>query len=110
MAPKMEAALRAVDRGVGQAHVIDGRMAHSMLLEVFTDSGIGTILNLITAQLKEGVSKGFLAGDPAPTVTVPKAAAVDPADKAARTLPGVKFQATLAGAIHRVVISGTLSV
>ena len=42
MAPKMEAALRAVDRGVGQAHVIDGRMAHSMLLEVFTDSGIGT--------------------------------------------------------------------
>ncbi|WP_182048999.1 acetylglutamate kinase [Changpingibacter yushuensis] len=42
MAPKMEAALRAVDRGVSQAHVIDGRMAHSMLLEVFTDAGIGT--------------------------------------------------------------------
>ena len=42
MAPKMEAALRAVDRGVEQAHVIDGRMAHSMLLEVFTDEGIGT--------------------------------------------------------------------
>ncbi len=42
MAPKMEAALRAVDQGVEQAHVIDGRMAHSMLLEVFTDAGIGT--------------------------------------------------------------------
>ncbi len=42
MAPKMEAALRAVDCGVSQAHVIDGRMAHSMLLEVFTDAGIGT--------------------------------------------------------------------
>ena len=42
MAPKMEAALRAVDHGVSQAHVIDGRMAHSMLLEVFTDAGIGT--------------------------------------------------------------------
>ncbi|MCI1676270.1 MAG: acetylglutamate kinase [Ancrocorticia sp.] len=44
MAPKMEAALRAVDRGVEQAHVIDGRMAHSMLLEVFTDEGIGTLV------------------------------------------------------------------
>ena len=42
MAPKMEAALRAVDGGVPQAHVIDGRMAHSMLLEIFTDAGIGT--------------------------------------------------------------------
>ena len=42
MAPKMEAALRGVDQGVEQAHVIDGRMAHSMLLEVFTDAGIGT--------------------------------------------------------------------
>lgn len=42
MAPKMEAAVRAVQQGVTQAHVIDGRMAHSMLLEVFTDAGIGT--------------------------------------------------------------------
>lgn len=42
MAPKMEAAVRAVHQGVDQAHVIDGRMAHSMLLEVFTDAGIGT--------------------------------------------------------------------
>lgn len=42
MAPKMEAALSAVDHGVEQAHVIDGRMAHSILLEVFTDSGVGT--------------------------------------------------------------------
>lgn len=44
MAPKMEAALRAVDRGVAQAHIVDGRMAHSMLLEVFTDAGIGTLV------------------------------------------------------------------
>ncbi|MBE6483763.1 MAG: acetylglutamate kinase [Actinomycetaceae bacterium] len=45
MAPKMEAALRAVDRGVPRAHVIDGRMAHSMLLEVFTNAGIGTVVS-----------------------------------------------------------------
>jgi acetylglutamate kinase len=40
----MEACLRAVDGGVGRAHVIDGRVAHSVLLEVFTDSGIGTMV------------------------------------------------------------------
>ena len=50
MAPKMEAALRAVDRGVDHAHVIDGRMAHSMLLEVFTDAGIGTQVTLQTPE------------------------------------------------------------
>lgn len=44
MAPKMEAALRAIDAGVPQVHVIDGRLAHSMLLEIFTDAGIGTLI------------------------------------------------------------------
>jgi acetylglutamate kinase len=44
MVPKMEACLRAVDGGVPRAHVIDGRRPHSILLEVFTDSGIGTMV------------------------------------------------------------------
>ena len=44
MVPKMEACLRAVDGGVPRAHVIDGRVAHCVLLEVFTDSGIGTMV------------------------------------------------------------------
>lgn len=44
MIPKMEACLRAVEGGVPRAHVIDGRVAHSLLLEVFTDSGIGTMV------------------------------------------------------------------
>ncbi|MCQ9369310.1 acetylglutamate kinase [Brevibacterium sp. 91QC2O2] len=44
MIPKMTAALDAVDNGVGQAHIIDGRTAHSLLLEVFTDEGIGTLV------------------------------------------------------------------
>lgn len=44
MVPKMEACLRAVDGGVPRATVIDGRVAHSVLLEVFTDSGIGTMV------------------------------------------------------------------
>jgi acetylglutamate kinase len=44
MVPKMEACLRAVEGGVPQAHVIDGRVAHSLLLEVFTNEGIGTMV------------------------------------------------------------------
>jgi acetylglutamate kinase len=44
MAPKMEACLRAVRGGVPRAHVIDGRVAHSVLLEVFTTEGVGTMV------------------------------------------------------------------
>ncbi|GAA4505133.1 acetylglutamate kinase [Actinoallomurus oryzae] len=44
MVPKMEACLRAVRGGVPQAHVLDGRIAHSLLLEIFTDEGIGTMV------------------------------------------------------------------
>lgn len=44
MAPKMEACLRAVTSGVARAHVIDGRVPHSVLLEVFTSEGIGTMV------------------------------------------------------------------
>jgi acetylglutamate kinase len=42
MAPKMEACLRAVRGGVAKAHVLDGRVPHALLLEVFTDEGVGT--------------------------------------------------------------------
>jgi acetylglutamate kinase len=44
MVPKMEACLRAVRGGVSRAHVLDGRVPHSLLLEVFTDEGIGTMV------------------------------------------------------------------
>jgi acetylglutamate kinase len=43
MIPKLEAVLHALDAGVGAAHILDGRVAHSVLLEVLTDdSGVGT--------------------------------------------------------------------
>ncbi len=45
MLPKVEACLRALDAGVGRAHIIDGRFAHSLLLEIFTDEGIGTVVH-----------------------------------------------------------------
>ncbi|MEY3696533.1 MAG: acetylglutamate kinase [Actinomycetota bacterium] len=44
MIPKMDACLRAVKGGVSRAHIIDGRLAHGLLLEVFTDSGVGTMV------------------------------------------------------------------
>lgn len=44
MAPKMEACLRAVRGGVRRAHVLDGRVPHALLLEVFTNTGIGTMV------------------------------------------------------------------
>jgi acetylglutamate kinase len=44
MIPKMAACLSAVRGGVPQAHVLDGRQPHAILLEIFTDSGIGTMV------------------------------------------------------------------
>jgi acetylglutamate kinase len=44
MIPKMEACLTAVRGGVPNAHVLDGRLRHAILLEIFTDSGIGTMV------------------------------------------------------------------
>ena len=45
MVPKLEACLRAVEGGVPRATVIDGRVPHCVLLEVFTDSGVGTMIS-----------------------------------------------------------------
>jgi acetylglutamate kinase len=45
MRPKLEACLRAVDGGVGAAHILDGRQPHSLLLELFTDEGTGTMIS-----------------------------------------------------------------
>ncbi len=42
MRPKLQACLEAIQGGVGAAHIIDGRIPHSLLLELFTDAGIGT--------------------------------------------------------------------
>jgi acetylglutamate kinase len=44
MRPKLEAAVHALEAGVGAAHILDGRQAHSLLLELFTDEGSGTKL------------------------------------------------------------------
>lgn len=42
MIPKVTSCLKALEQGVGKTHIVDGRIAHSLLLEIFTDTGIGT--------------------------------------------------------------------
>ncbi|MDW8096086.1 MAG: acetylglutamate kinase, partial [Aquificaceae bacterium] len=42
MVPKVRSALKALELGVGKVHIVDGRVPHSILLEVFTEEGIGT--------------------------------------------------------------------
>lgn len=44
MIPKLECCIQAVENGVKRAHIIDGRLTHSLLLEIFTDEGIGTMI------------------------------------------------------------------
>jgi acetylglutamate kinase len=44
MLPKVECALKAVKSGVTSAHIIDGRVEHAVLLEIFTDKGVGTLI------------------------------------------------------------------
>jgi len=44
MLPKVEACLRALDAGVSRTHIIDGKSSHSLLLEIFSDRGIGTLI------------------------------------------------------------------
>ena len=43
MIPKVECAINALEQGVGSVHIIDGRQPHAILLEIFTDGGIGTM-------------------------------------------------------------------
>ncbi len=42
MVPKVEACLHTLDKGVGKIHIIDGRIRHSLLLEIYTNKGVGT--------------------------------------------------------------------
>ncbi len=68
------------------------------------------VKSVLNGALKDGVRAGGLAADPAPEVTAPAVADVDAVTKGDRILPDVKFSGTLAGAIHNLVIDGTLSV
>jgi acetylglutamate kinase len=50
MLPKVRCALNAVNGGVATSQIIDGRIRHSVLLELLTDSGVGTLINGVPTQ------------------------------------------------------------
>jgi hypothetical protein len=76
----------------------------------YTDAGITVIESVVRARLQDGVDRGLLAATPAPKTTVPRAANISSADKAARVLRNVQFDAVLAGAIHELELTGVISV
>jgi acetylglutamate kinase len=46
MLPKLDSCMRAIEHGVGRAHILDGRLQHALLLEIFTPEGIGTMMSM----------------------------------------------------------------
>lgn len=74
----------------------------------FTDEGIALVEAEMRGSLERAETRGILAAGW--TVTVPAAADVSTADKAARLLPDMKFNGTRAGAIHKVAMTGVVSV
>jgi hypothetical protein len=76
----------------------------------FTNAGIAAVEAEVRAVMELAIGQKILTADPAPVVQAPKASEVSAADKANRLLPDVTFTGTLAGAIHAVQISGTISV
>lgn len=76
----------------------------------YTDPGVSQVEAPVRAVLSRGVQKGGLAASPEPTVSFPAVSSVSTVDRGARLLPDGKFTGTLAGAIHKLEIDGTISV
>jgi acetylglutamate kinase len=57
MIPKLEAVVRAMRGGVGRAHIVDGRVEHALILELFTPEGMGTMVtHPVTTDIPEVIS------------------------------------------------------
>ena len=76
----------------------------------YTNAGILIIKGAVEQALKTGIEKGIIANDTPYTVTVPAVADTLAADRAARILRNVAFTARLAGAIHKTIVRGNVSV
>ncbi len=76
----------------------------------FTDAGILLVVNEVKASLQRATNMGILTTDTPYVVTFPKSKNVSSSNKALRLLPDIKFACTLAGAVHKVTVSGVVSV
>jgi len=72
MIPKVGSCVRAVRHGVRRAHILDGRIPHVLLLEVFTDEGIGTMVRLLNDEPREPVSEQQRTGADDHSTTSPR--------------------------------------
>jgi len=101
-------------RGVDQLQATMTENIFSLLVNSpkvpFTDGGIAAVESAMRSALTASQDSGFLALDPPYVVSVPLAANVSSADKVARYLRNLIFSATLAGAIHKTKVEGTVSV
>ena len=76
----------------------------------FTNAGLDLITNQMFEVLNASVAQGILAEDPYPTITRPDVRDIAFNDRAVRCVTGIKFSGVLAGAVHKVIIDGTLTV
>lgn len=76
----------------------------------YTGVGVQIIVTEIRGALEEGITNGLIDGATPYTITVPKVLDVSPTMRAAREFPAIKFTARLAGAIHKIEVSGVVSV
>lgn len=74
----------------------------------YTDKGIELVRAQVLGQILEGISATLIDGDAPYSVTVPKVADINPNDRTTRVLPDVKFSFVLQGAVHKVLIYGTV--
>jgi hypothetical protein len=74
----------------------------------YTDKGIELVRAQVLGQILEGISATLIDGDAPYSVTVPKVADINPNDRTGRVLPDVKFSFVLQGAVHKVLIYGTV--
>lgn len=74
----------------------------------YTDKGIELVRAQVLGQILEGISATLIDGDAPYSVTVPKVAEINPNDRTGRILPDVKFSFVLQGAVHKVLINGTV--
>lgn len=86
-----------------------GRLAAARKVP-YTDPGAAILEGEIKGVLQKGVTRDIYAADPAPEVEVPLVSTQSVANRAARIFGGITFRATVAGAIHEVVVNGTVTV
>ncbi len=82
-------------------------MIESTMREVFKDCGKNGIIARVTIEDDAELSD---EGEYMYTVTVPERADISATDRAARTIPGIKFSFTVAGAVHKMTVNGTIEV